>query len=178
VTSGFPTTNSIATAAARTPEITTANVITRFARTPRRRAVRKSLAAARVCSPIVVLLSRSAMITSATRDTPTARIVTFLTSTPPIEIDSFSEVIDEKTTCPRNLSRRSTIRAIAWSRKAIANVVTSITAGDWFRRGRNTTRSISSENATTIATQVSRLAANGHDDVNASVYAPTMISWP
>ena len=53
-----------------------------------------------------------------------------------------------------------------------------MTAGDWSRSGRNTTRSISSENATTTAKQVSRLAASGHDDVNASVYAPTMISCP
>jgi hypothetical protein len=37
---------------------------------------------------------------------------------------------------------------------------------------------MSSESATTTAKQVSRLAASGHDDVNASVYAPTMISWP
>ena len=39
--------------------------------------------------------------------------------------------------------------AIAWSMKAMAKVVTSMTAGDWPRSGRKTTRSISIDSATT-----------------------------
>ena len=58
--------------AAITPESSTANPITAFARTPSRRAVRKSVAAARICRPIVVRPSSSASATRATTQTTIA----------------------------------------------------------------------------------------------------------
>ena len=82
VTSGNWTVRITATVAASTPERSTAIPITESARTPSRRAVRKSAAAARMCRPIVVFASRSASSPSVTTATTTARIVTFLTSTP------------------------------------------------------------------------------------------------
>ena len=98
-------------------------------------------------------------------------------STPPTLIGSLSELI-EAATSPSVLSRRSTIRATAWSRNAIAKVVTSITAGDWPRRGRKTTVSIASESATTTPKHAAMLHGTGHAEVKASVYAPAMTSWP
>ena len=59
VTSGFWTVRITATTAASAPESSTATPITRFARTPSMRAVWKSIAAARICRPIVVRSSRS-----------------------------------------------------------------------------------------------------------------------
>ena len=51
VTSGFCTVRITLTVAARSAETRTAEPITRSARTPSRRAVRKSIAAARMCRP-------------------------------------------------------------------------------------------------------------------------------
>ena len=51
VTSGFWTVRITDTAAARSAETSTAEPITRFALTPSSRAVRKSIDAARMCSP-------------------------------------------------------------------------------------------------------------------------------
>ena len=66
------------------------------------------------------------------------------------------------------------------SRNAIANVATSITAGDWRRSGRNTSRSSSAERASTTAKQKTIPAQTGqfHPDAIASANAPAMISWP
>jgi hypothetical protein len=75
-------------------------------------------------------------------------------------------------------SRMSRISATFWSRNAIANVVTSITAGDCVRSGRKTARSMANESAITTAKQAAMLPAVGQSDVNASVYAPAMISCP
>ena len=70
---------------------------------------------------------------------------------------------------PIVLSRMSTSSAIAWSMKAIAKVATSITAGDARRRGRNTTRSMTSERATTTTKQATMLQTTRQCAVNASV---------
>ena len=47
-----------------------------------------------------------------------------------------------------------------WSMKLIAKVATSIVAGDALRSGRKATRSMTSESATTTATQA-RIATHG-----------------
>ncbi len=67
-----------------------------------------------------------------------------------------------------------------WSRNATANVATSITAGDCVRSGRNTSRSIASDSASTTAKQRRIPAQPGqfHCDAKASAYAPAMMSWP
>ena len=59
VTVGYCTVSITATTAASAPAISTATVLTRFARTPSSRAVEKSIAAARMCSPIDVRFSSS-----------------------------------------------------------------------------------------------------------------------
>jgi len=92
VTNGVCTVRITATVAARAPESTTARPITWLALTPSSRAVRKSAAAARVRRPISVRPSRSASAPSAPIATSTATIVTLRTSTPSIEIGTFSEV--------------------------------------------------------------------------------------
>ena len=130
-----------------------------------------------MCRPIVVRVSSSTSSASATSATTTATIVTLRISTPATVIARFSGVIDAATS-PSWLLRRSTISAIAWSKKAIAKVVTSITAGDCPRSGRKTTRSIASESAITTAKQATIPAEIGQPDVNASVYAPAITSWP
>jgi len=167
-TNGVCTVSSTATVAASRPERSAAKPITRFARTPSSCAVRKSLAAARVWRPMVVRVSRSATSASARAATTTATMVILRTSTPPTDTDRFSGATDPAIS-PIVLSRRSMISATAWSMKAIANVVTSMTAGDWPRRGRKIARSIASESATTTAKQATMLAATGQPEVNASV---------
>ena len=97
-----------------------------------------------------------------------ATIVTLRTSTPATVTARFSDATDEAGS-PIVPSRRSTMRAIDWSRNAIANVVTSITAGVCVRNGRKTARSIASDRSTTTTKQASTLAATGHVEVNASV---------
>ena len=67
------------TAAARIPDSTTASVTTSFALTPMKRAVRKSIDAARMCRPIVVFPSRSVRAPSATIAQTIATTVIFLT---------------------------------------------------------------------------------------------------
>ena len=176
-TSGDWTVRMTATAAASTPESSTATPITVSARTPSSRAVRKSAEAARMCRPIVVFPSRSASSPSATAATTTARIVTLRTSTPPIVTTWFS-CASETAGSPIVPSRMSRISAMFWSRNATAKVVTSITAGDWVRSGRNTARSIASESAITTTKHATMLAAAGQSEVKASVYAPAMISCP
>ena len=142
--------------------------MTRSALTPSSRAVWKSVAAARICRPIVVRPSRSASSPSATTATTTARIVTLRMSTPCTVTTSFSDAT-ETAGSPIVPSRTSRINATAWSRKATAKVVTSITAGDCVRSGRKTTPSIRNESAITTAKQASTLPATGQPEVNASV---------
>jgi hypothetical protein len=51
--------------------------------------------------------------------------------------------------------------------KAIANVVTSMTAGDWPRKGRKTTRSISIDRATTTTKHAEdETDPDGHERVD------------
>ena len=90
------------------------------------------------------------------------------TSTPQTVTTWLSEAT-ETAGSPIVPSRTSRISATAWSRKAIANVVTSITAGDCVRSGRKTARSIANESATTTAKQARTLPATGQPEVNASV---------
>jgi hypothetical protein len=91
------------------------------------RAVRKSSAAARMCSPIVVRVQEQRERSSAPATT-IATIVILRTSTPPTVTGSFSEASDggARRACRRGVHDQRD----AWSRNAIANVVTSITAGD------------------------------------------------
>ena len=67
-----------------------------------------------------------------------------------------------------------------WSRNATANVATSITAGEWPRRGRKTSRSISIDSTSTAAKQRTMPAHTGqpHCDASASANAPAITSWP
>ena len=67
-----------------------------------------------------------------------------------------------------------------WSRKATANVATSITAGDWVRSGRKTSRSIAAERPITTAKQSTIPAQTGqpHCAASASAKAPAITSWP
>ena len=65
VTVGNCTVSITATTAASTPAMSTATVLTRFARTPRSRAVCESIAAARMCRPIEVRLRSATSSTQA-----------------------------------------------------------------------------------------------------------------
>ena len=67
VTSGVCTVSITATTAASAPEMSTANEMTRFARTPSMRAVAKSIDAARMCRPISVRSSSSVSSSEADR---------------------------------------------------------------------------------------------------------------
>ena len=150
VTSGCWTVSITATIAARIPETSTAEPITRFARTPMSRAVWKSIAAARICSPTVVRPRNS---TSATRQTAAVTIATtviFRTSVPKIVQGRLSFASDAAGS-PSVSSRWSMRSAIACRRNATANVATSIVAGDCVRSGRKTTWSIAIESAITTA---------------------------
>ena len=127
VTSGFWTVSITATTAASAPERSTATPITRLARTPSRRAVSKSIDAARMCRPIVV---RSSSAVSATRQTTATTIATieiFRTSTPAMSTGRLRKVSD--------VAILPKVPNFSWamlcSRNATANVATSITAGDW-----------------------------------------------
>ena len=80
---GFWTVRITLTVAARSAEMRTAEPITRSARTPSRRAVRKSIAAARMWSPVVVRSSRSTRSSRQTAATTIATIVILRMSTSP-----------------------------------------------------------------------------------------------
>ena len=152
VTSGCCTVSITATIAARIPESRTAEPITRFARTPRRRAVWKSIAAARICSPTFVRPRKS---TSAIRQTAAVTMATTVilrTSVPKIVHGRLS-LAREAAGSPSVSSRWSMRRAIACRRNATANVATSIVAADCVRSGRKTTRSIAIDSASTTAKQ-------------------------
>jgi hypothetical protein len=56
-----------------------------------------------------------------------------------------------------------------WSRKATANVVTSMTAGDAVRSGRKTAHSSARVSASTTTKHAASRAPTGHADVKASV---------
>ena len=105
-----------------------------------------------------------------------ATIVILRMSTPPTETGRFS-CTSEVAVFPSGPNQRS---AIDWSRNATAKVAMSITAADCVRSGRNTTRSIASESASTTAKQSAMPTPTGQSrsDANASANAPAMISWP
>ena len=169
-TSGFWTVRRTETAAAMTAESRTAVAITVFARTPRSRAVPKSVAAARICRPIRVRVSSSARSDNATAATTTATMVTFRTSTPQTVIARLSDATDAAGS--PIVSSRTSIRSATFCRmKATANVVTSITAGDCVRSGRNTSRSMAPESRITTTKHMRIPAHVGQPacDVNASV---------
>jgi hypothetical protein len=130
-----------------------------------------------MCSPIVVRASRSASRPSVTAAITMAASVTRRTSTPPIETAWF-RLESGAAASPIVPSRMSRISAMLWSRNATAKVVTSITAGDAVRSGRNTVRSIATESASTTAKHAAMLAAPDQAEVHASVYAPAITSWP
>src|SRR5579884_1613773 len=176
VTSGFCTVSITATTAASTPETSTAEPITRFARTPSILAVRKSIAAARICSPTEVLVSSSwsrsrQPAATATETTAILRIAT------PSMIHGWLSGASADAICP---SCPNESVAMLCSRKATAKVATSITAGDCVRSGRNTSRSIAVFSAITTAKQSKMPAQLGqpHTDEYASAYAPAITSWP
>ena len=174
VTVGNWTVSITATTAASAPAISTETVLTRFARTPRRRAVWESIAAARMCRPIDVRFrsrTRSARHTAAVT---IATIVILRMSTPPTSTGRLSSTSDVAV-LPSGPNQSS---AIDCSRNATANVAMSITAADCPRSGRKTTRSIASESASTTAKQSPMPTPTGQSrsDANASANAPAMIS--
>ena len=179
MTSGCCTVSITATTPASTPERRTAEPITRFARTPRSRAVWKSIAAARIWRPTVVRPRKS---TSPTRQTAALTIATTVilrTSVPRIVQGRLSFASDAAGS-PRVSSRWSIRSAIAWSRNATAKVATSIVAADWVRSGRKTTRSIANESASTTAKQRRMPMPTGQSrsEANASANAPAITSCP
>ena len=97
-----------------------------------------------------------------------ATIVILRTSTPATVTGSFRPASDVAGS-PIVPSRTSKKSATAWSMNASANVVTSMTAGDWSRSGKKTARSIASESVITTAKQAAMLAPTGQSVVNASV---------
>jgi hypothetical protein len=134
------------------------------------------MAAARMCSPIDVRF-RSA--TSSARHTAAVTIATIVilrTSTLPIDTGRFSSTSDVAV-LPSGPNQRS---AIDCRRNAMANVAINITAADCARSGRNTTRSIASESASTTAKQSAIPVPTGQSrsEANASANAPAMISCP
>ena len=66
------------------------------------------------------------------------------------------------------------------SRNATANVAMSITAGEWPRSGRKTSRSIRIESTSTTAKQRTIPAQTGqpHWEASARAKAPAITSWP
>ena len=68
----------------------TETVLTRFARTPRSRAVCESIAAARMCSPIDVRFSSATRSRRQITVVTIATIAIFLMSTPPTSIGRLS----------------------------------------------------------------------------------------
>ena len=156
--------------------MSTATVLTRFARTPRRRAVCESIAAARMWRPIEVRLSSATRSSRHTAAVTIATTVIFLMSTLPTEIGRFSSTSDVAV-LPSGPNQSS---AIDCSRNAIAKVAISMTAADCVRNGRNTARSIASESVSTTAKQSAMPTPTGQSrsDAKASANAPAMISWP
>ncbi len=166
----------IATTAASAPDTSTAPPITRFARTPSIRAVRKSIDAARICKPTVVRTSSNCTATRQRTATTTATMAILRMSTPEITTGRLSGASADAI-LPSGPNHSN---ATLCSRYATANVATSITAGDCVRSGRKTSLSITTESASTTAKQ-SRIPAQlgqFHCDAKASAYAPAITSWP
>ena len=126
VTVGNWTVSMTATTAASAPAISTETVLTRFARTPRSRAVWESIAAARMCRPIDVRFSSATRSARHTAAVTIATIVIFRMSTPPTSTGRLSST-SEVAVFPSGPNQSS---AIDWSRNATANVAMSITAAD------------------------------------------------
>ena len=104
----------------------TAPPITRFARTPSIRAVRKSIAAARMCNPTGVRVRRSWRIVRHPAAVAIAMIAILRMKTPPMSHGACS-CASVPTLLPSDPKASS---AMLWRRKATANVATSITAGE------------------------------------------------
>ena len=176
VTSGFCTVSMTATTAASAPESSTATAMTRFARTPSIRAVSKSIDDARMCSPISVRSSSRCRSSRQSAATITETIVILRMSTVEIVHGRFRYASDVAI-FPSGPNQSSATLCI---RNATANVATSITAGEWPRSGRKTSRSISSESTSTTAKQRRIAAHTGqfHWEAIASANAPAITSWP
>src|SRR5581483_11472776 len=176
VASGVRTVMITATTAASAPESSTAPPITRFARTPRSRAVRKSIDAARMCRPTAVRSSRSFNSARQPAATRIETIEILRMRTPPRSHGWLSGASDVAIV-PSDPKARS---AMLCNRYATANVATSITAGDWRRSGRKTSQSMSTESASTTPKQkrIETPTGSPHDDPYASAYAPAITSWP
>ena len=169
LTSGLVMLRITATIAASTPATATAAMITVSALTPSSREVRKSSAAARICRPIEVRLSRSASPPRETRLAPIARNVDQRMFSEPIVTAWFS-CASVPTGSPRPPRWRYVYWSSAafWSRYATAKVATSIVDASAVRRGRNASRSSTSEAATATSTAIAMLAASGQLSVKAS----------
>ena len=126
VTSGFWTVSITATTAASTPEISTAAPITRPARTPSSSAVRKSIAAARMCSPTRVRPSSRTRTSRQTAASTVATIAILRMSTPEI-VTGWFNVASDAAILPSGPNHSN---AMLCKRNATAKVATSITAGD------------------------------------------------
>src|ERR671923_4754 len=165
VTSGRWTVRRIATAAASRPASTNAKLMTVSARTPRSRAARKSAAAARICSPIVVRPRRNAVPPS--RRPPTASIVSVIQRTS--RSPSKTRWLRLASTSAVRPSGPKAISHTPWSANATANVATSVVVGLAARSGRKATRSISRASAMQTTTVMVTLAILGKAAVSASV---------
>ncbi len=155
VTCGLRPVSMKAETAASSPEMRTAPVTTRFARTPSSRDVVKSIAAARMCSPSDVRVSNSWSSTRQNAAIAIETIAILRISTPPMSHGWFSGPIEEAIV--PSWPKAST--AMLCIRNATAKVATSITAGECVRSGRKTSQSISVESASTTAKQ-SRIPAH------------------
>ena len=164
-TKGNWTVRMTATVAASRPERKTKPIT--VARTPSSRAVSKSAAAARMCSPIVVRTSSSASRASATAEMITAAIVILRTSTPAIVVAWLNDAID--VAISPIVSSRMSIRSDRLEHEGDGEGRHQHDRRDWPRSGRKTTRSISIDSTTTTAKHAAMLAATGHDAVKASV---------
>ena len=149
VTSGVCTVSITATIAASTPESRTAN---RSRGRPGRRASAPSEVDRRrphVQADLGAVDQQPSGAGPAA--TTIATIVILRMSTPKTSTGWFS-LASEAAGLPNDPNQSS---AMLWSRKAIAKVATSITAGDCVRSGRKTSRSIASDSTSTTAKQSS-----------------------
>ena len=173
VTSGRWTTTSTVAAAARTPPMRKAIWMTLFARTPSMRAVRKSCAAARIWSPVVVRLRNSVVADRRTMPTPIDANVTQRIRRSPISTARLSSG-RKRALSP---SAPKTSSAMLCSRKLKANVVTSIVAGEALRIGRSA-NSIARANTITVTKRTTIRTPVAAPRVRTSEYAPAVSSSP
>ena len=154
----------------------TAMPLTRSARTPSRRAVEASSAAARMCRPSDVRERSRRRSARQTAAVTIATIVILRMSTLPIVMGRLSATSDVAV-LPSGPNQRS---AMDCSRKDTAKVATSITAADCARSGRKTARSMANESTRTTAKQrrIPTHTGQPRPDAYAIANAPAMISCP